>query len=1780
MDTFSIVSLGNVDFLESVLQGVAMICGTGSFKQLCACGALIGLLFIGFQTVFQGAQRINLQHLLVCFICYVGFFGPSCRVTIEDAQTGYVKLVDNVPLGVGVAASGISQIGYGLMHLIEQGYGEVSRTSNFHYTEPLQILNRLRTATYGDELWAALDAECGAGCNTKQAVINYISECTMKGIKKGEITLSQIMDSKFTAGHKFDEFAWDSELHMTYLPLIEGGTIVGEGGMMTCKDAWPKIKTLVFNNVSKAGVAQRLNRMVNIRDYSTGSYVVPSNYNRVQSAFTALGFTTSTAQDYTMASMVVPVFSEAGLKFYTTEQDRASAISVSQALEQRRTQWAAEQSLFMTSSKAFIAFFEGFAYAITPIMGFLMLTGAFGLGLVGKYFMVIAWIQLWFPCMSICNLYTMTGARTELADAALDGASIYSLDQIYGRVAEWVSIGGMLFAATPVLAMFLVSGSMLAFNSIAGRLSGRDHFNEKIATPDAVQPAAAMNMAPGTTYNRTQGVFASGAEHFVPTYSLTQDASTLESSTRQEAMSWMKSHIGSMGDLSKSGASYAEQMSSVRSLGNAIQTSTNQSMSALRSWAEERLEANGVDKSFASQAIAAQALKANVSGNADLSRAVDVLNKEGMDGSVSKSGSASTTKGQTVSHSTGDTRETNDATTRVEDTTPKGVGNNGSDPAHTKGSSKPAVQTSNRSTESHKTSETAQNRAEDSRRTSRTKSAAKSASESVARSSNRGFRGGFGAGGSLDGEARNTDSTGKTETSSFKINTKDAFGGAENFSVASQNSVSEMLASSDSKTLSELASKEKVASLQDLYAKASSMQQAWASQRSVAHSMRSAISTNAVAMSNQIQTLNPGEFNRILRESSNPMLGNALPTINAKANSFARAINPSGPLSQEELSRGRVMAMIDHWRNTGNTKEFARAYAATLGVSNTAMSQDYGISGAGRTPGLQGEVAAGQSGAQQQITQTGKVVEAGKKKVAEDKKPLKTGGELADEGMEQLNKTNQAHRDEATRRELPRLLHEIGQKQFESGNGFGLKMNEMLMRKSGSDFMNWLTNLGKSRANRENPSFSFTGLSKGQTAFLDAYSQASFFTSEAVVRQASEGIRSEVRTALSKYQDGFNNLSREEQDKQVEKVSNDIVDRLVNSYDANTPAALGMITKFNDAVGINSGATMKFSANGGVEAMTGGRKVTPDTLPQGNFPLRDSLSSDKPVNQPNPQSGKRSASAASVTPSTSTTDGGKPFGMKVAKTVESGVAFLSGSRTGHTAPLSGSVSPSSAATSQPAEVSQDKAAKIAAQSKDGIVDMSKMSVGERIQESAMRYGAQLMAGPAVAAIRGVSEIANLMKSGGKSGSFSDAVGSFFGSSSAQAASQGSPNNAGAVDTSKAFSNLSSETRGDLSVGGSGKSVEQAKAVNATPVKTEDRPAKSLGSVSAKYESRASAGAVGRENNGFSYGTYQMHSGGTVQSFLKQSGYDKQFKGMQVGSSEFNQKWKDLAKNDKNFAQAQHDFIKASHYDKAMDRLKSNGVDLSGRGRAVQEAVFSTAVQFGAGNGRTGASGLIRAALSGKDLSKMSDKDIVSAIQDHKIANNDRFFRSSDASTRQAMLSRASSEKNDLVAMATQTQAKDSSLASRNAVPGSLNGNGYSITEEGAFAQSLANAGVAPAVSQRIDSALDAQAAGGTPFSIGGAISAFLNEGQTTGGDQAGEVPTGPAGIPDPAWYTPPSKGVASRSDAAFQEMLERRKSRLAEQEGGGSGGLNPFIKQNGNSGGSRGGRSGSRRRRR
>lgn len=169
--------------------------------------------------------------------------------------------------------------------------------------------------------------------------------------------------------------------------------------------------------------------------------------------------------------------------------------------------------------------------------------------------------------------------------------------------------------------------------------------------------------------------------------------------------------------------------------------------------------------------------------------------------------------------------------------------------------------------------------------------------------------------------------------------------------------------------------------------------------------------------------------------------------------------------------------------------------------------------------------------------------------------------------------------------------------------------------------------------------------------------------------------------------------------------------------------------------------------------------------------------------------------------------------------------------------------------------------------------------------------------------------------------------------------------------------------------------------------------------------------------GMSYGSFQLATGpGTLQEYLEHSRYGKEFDGLVPKTKEFNAKWKELAATDSGFATDQHDFIKHSHYDKQVARLQQAGLDLSDRGRAVHDALWSTSVQYRGLTKTVFTKGLEERFGKDYNLSMLSDRDIVEAVQDYKLAHNNTLFRSSPGSW-PGLIRRAHEEKADLTRLA-------------------------------------------------------------------------------------------------------------------------------------------------------------------
>ncbi len=135
----------------------------------------------------------------------------------------------------------------------------------------------------------------------------------------------------------------------------------------------------------------------------------------------------------------------------------------------------------------------------------------------------------------------------------------------------------------------------------------------------------------------------------------------------------------------------------------------------------------------------------------------------------------------------------------------------------------------------------------------------------------------------------------------------------------------------------------------------------------------------------------------------------------------------------------------------------------------------------------------------------------------------------------------------------------------------------------------------------------------------------------------------------------------------------------------------------------------------------------------------------------------------------------------------------------------------------------------------------------------------------------------------------------------------------------------------------------------------------LGQLSRQYEARSNPAAFGFDGTGgWSYGLYQLSARrGTVGRFLSflstgEADYAGFARALQsAGGSEaalrgddaFKDTWKQLAR-DPAFSRAQHEFIKATHYDPFVLNLRADGIDLTVYKPVLKDVAWSVSVQHG------------------------------------------------------------------------------------------------------------------------------------------------------------------------------------------------------------------------------------------
>lgn len=598
----NIYTAGSAEFLEIMLNASAMITSSGTSEDLAKIGMMLGLLYLGFQAVYNG-QGISFHKAGLLLVLYLIFYGPTTTAVIEDTTSGQVRVVDNVPIGPTFIGSVISTVAYEITRVSEQAFSTPTMT-DYGLFSSLTTIARVRDALRNPmSLDSYANYRKNDGWDLPKTVDEFLTFCTLNPIALREY---QDIDQLYRASGV--EGVFNAPLSSQYVFVHDG--VQAGGRLVSCSQAQSILNSAlqaVYTDLLDDILAKGFAAEKAAGKMTSGVDVAA----RTDAAIQSMAVSAKNAQSYTTMALIVPLFGDARVNALNHWQEQNAAMALRESLNQQEIQWAGKGDIFKHYMRPMIAFFEGLLYAMTPFMAFALVLGGAGLSILGKYMMLPLAVGLWMPLLSIVNAFTLwyAGAETQSVfdsyDPAGQGFAMLQVLDLDQAVSKALGIGGLLAASVPPLALFIVSGSAMVANGIMNQMTAGEKFKSEDVVPKSKNQAPVLNTTASYTSDQiATGVSKTGATQLTESFTGEQMAAASVQSAKTASNTATASYQESLKAAGQQLSSTATGRQGLAQIGETMAAGSTLSTNSTFTGAKETLRSLGLSDSSINQATA------------------------------------------------------------------------------------------------------------------------------------------------------------------------------------------------------------------------------------------------------------------------------------------------------------------------------------------------------------------------------------------------------------------------------------------------------------------------------------------------------------------------------------------------------------------------------------------------------------------------------------------------------------------------------------------------------------------------------------------------------------------------------------------------------------------------------------------------------------------------------------------------------------------------------------------------------------------------------------------------------------------------------------------------------------------------------------------------------------------------------------------------------------------------------------------------------------------------
>jgi len=523
--SFNIISFADSQLLYAIFNGVAMICQQTAFIwSVASLAGMIQIILMSTKATIEatgqgGAVLIRgWMNIFASFMFALALTSPALKgtVTTENVITGQQTSIDNVPGLISVVpfvASSMADTLGGLIETAFQGSNAqapylASRGNGF--LNPLKTLLAARsaidklpgiTSQINSVVSQCLDSASGVDYAAVNALVLNAGNINAFGASPAQsIQVSSLSAGASSIGALLYQVSQNTTSFVTDMP----SGVNSSADALSCSNAATQVATNINAALSSNAFSNAVSGAVSNADTPTQKVYSLDTLNNVY-----VGIRQSSSVLNALASGVDQANTEMlNLLFQSVVKDnldclKSDGVNKSQCLATMELRKATEQASIDNASSGQLAMqFAG-------QFGNYMLALIFGLSPVMILFMMFKGVNSGKSMTVAVHMIVWPYLVTNVGGALINGMIYYnagnfmaslvqggiinqmSASEIYRNFSMQIGTASALMATLPVLmtTIFALSESA-AIVSLGGKMSGGDHFDEKLLAPSAISSSA------------------------------------------------------------------------------------------------------------------------------------------------------------------------------------------------------------------------------------------------------------------------------------------------------------------------------------------------------------------------------------------------------------------------------------------------------------------------------------------------------------------------------------------------------------------------------------------------------------------------------------------------------------------------------------------------------------------------------------------------------------------------------------------------------------------------------------------------------------------------------------------------------------------------------------------------------------------------------------------------------------------------------------------------------------------------------------------------------------------------------------------------------------------------------------------------------------------------------------------------------------------------------------------------------------------------------------------